>query len=241
MSVIISTLELIIPKIEYFFCIFLIAVLNRCNQALSKLATLLLPNRLKILHSLIGQEPKFLTSKYCSPLKRQMSVDFQFTKSSGATVQQNKQLVDSIIATIGLDKVVARPKKKITKDTKDAAVQTTKPYCDVCEIRESTKFYDVGTSIDADHFSASVHSQVVEQDLINSKSIFNPTGSASDTAPMSIAHMTPAQLVSQLAARAKTLKQTSDPAPAPSNQWRNPPNYDNRGGHYNNYGNNYRY
>lgn len=193
-------------------------------------------------HNIIGPEPKYIAPKYCSPLKRQVPVEFQFTKTYGKTTQQNKQLVDSIIATIGLEKVVSRPKKKVAKDMKDAAVQTTKPYCDVCDIRESTKHHEVSTSIDPEHFSSSIHTQVVEQDLISSKSIFNPTGSAADTAPISIAHMTPAQLVSQLAARAKTLKQTPDP-PQAMNQFgrRNPP-YDNRGQYHNNYDNyNYRY
>lgn len=197
-----------------------------------------------MLHSIIGQEPKYLTPKFCSPLKRQAAINFQFTKSSGESVQQNKQLVDSIIATIGLDKVVSRPKRKISKDMKDAAVQTTKPYCDVCEIRESTKFYEESTAIDPEHFSASIHTQVIEQDLFSSKSVFNPTGSAPGSASISISHLTPAQLVSQLAARAKTLKESSVPVPPPSNQWRNPPNYGNRGGHnYNHYDDysNYRY
>jgi hypothetical protein len=215
-------------------------VLSRCDQAITKLSKLLLPTSLLINNSIVGPEPKYLAAKYCSPLKRQPVIEFQFTKTSGTSVQQNKQLVDSIIATIGLDKVVSRPKKKAPKDMKDAAVQTTKPFCEVCEVRETTQMFDSSTSLDREHFTSSIHTQVVEQDLFSSKSVFNPTGGASEGAPMSIAHMTPAQLVSQLAARAKTLKQT-EPSQS-SNQFnrRNPPNnYDNRGGQYHNY--NYRY
>lgn len=218
-----------------------ILMLNRCNLAVAKLSKLLLPNRLLMNSNVIGQEPKYLENKYCSPLKRQPTVEFQFTKSSGSLIHQNKHLVDSIIATVGLDKVVTRTKKKIPRNMRDAACQTTRPHCDVCEVRESTKVVEAGTSTDPEYFSSSVHTQVLEHDLMNSKSVFNPTGSASAGATMSIAHLTPAQLVSQLAARAKTLKQTSDPEP-PSNQYgryNQPNNYDNRGQYHNNY--NYRY
>ncbi|KAM3955312.1 uncharacterized protein ACR2FA_007178 [Aphomia sociella] len=224
-----------------------VGVLSRCDAALKRLTKLVLPNRLVMNYNIIqGPELKCLAPKFCSPLKRNAAIEFHFTKGNeSAVAQHNKQLVDSIIATIGLDKVVAKPKKKSSKNTKDAACQTSKAYCDVCEIRESTKCHEIGTFIDQNHFSASVHSQVVEEDLMNSKSVFNPSGSVADGAPMSISHLTPAQLVSQLAARAKTFKQTSDSMPS-SNQFvrRNTPNnydYDGRGGqhYYNN--TNYRY
>lgn len=155
--------------------------------------------------------------------------------------------MESIITTIGLDKVVSRYKKKLPKDVKDAAVQTTKPYCDICEIRQSTKFHETNTSTDPEYFTSTVHTQVVEQDLVSSKSHFNPSGSVADGAPISISHLTPAQLVSQLAARAKTLKQSSPvPPPVHQNQFgrRNPAyEYDGRGGgqqYHQNY-NHYRY
>ncbi|XP_021184375.3 uncharacterized protein LOC110372141 [Helicoverpa armigera] len=210
-------------------------VMSRCNEAIRKLEKLVLPNHLMMNNHIIGVEPKSLESKFCSPLKRQAVIEFNFTKTNGPTLaQQNKQLVESIITTIGLDKVVSRYKRKLRKDVKDAAVQTTKPYCDVCEIRESTKFHEVGTVVDPEHFSCTVHTQVVEHDLVNSKSVFNPTGSASEGAPISISHLTPAQLVSQLAARAKTLKQSSPVPPSMhQNQFgrRNPNyDYDGRGG-----------
>lgn len=170
---------------------------------------------------------------------------FQFTSANGpSSSQQNKHLIDSIIAAVGLEKMVSRPKRKMPKTTKDAACQTTKPFCDVCEIREATTSSDGSTSIDRENFCSTVHTQVVEQDLVSSKSVFNPSGSVGDGASMSIAHLTPAQLVSQLAARAKTLK---NPETAPPNQYRRNQdydyNYDNRGGQsqqYQNY-NNYRY
>lgn len=225
-------------------------VMSRCNQALVKLEKLLLPNHLMMNNHIVGSKLKALESKFCSPLKRQATIEFNFTKTNGPILaQQNKQLVESIITTIGLDKVVSRYKKKLPKDMKDAAVQTTKPFCDVCEIRESTSFQEASTSTEPEYFSSSVHTQVVEQDLVNSKSVFNPTGSISDGAPISIAHLTPAQLVSQLAARAKTLQQTSPvPQPMHPNQYgrRNPNyDYDARGGagqqqYHHNY-NNYRY
>ncbi|XP_059046651.1 uncharacterized protein LOC131842146 [Achroia grisella] len=221
-----------------------VKVLKRCNDALSKLSTLCLPSRL-LIEQHDTPEIKSLPPKFCSPLKRIPPVEFHFTKASGSTTaQQNRQLVNSIIATIGLDKLVGS-KKKPRSNMIDAAVQTTKVHCDLCEIRESTQFNEVGTSTDPGHFSESVHTQVVEQDLISSKAVFNVRGSVSDGAPISISHLTPAQLVSQLAARAKTLKQTSDPMPS-SSQFtrRNPSNsydYSDRGGqhYYNN--NKYRY
>lgn len=198
---------------------------------------------------IIGSEPKSIESKYCSPLKRQADIEFNFTKTNGATVaQQNKQLVESIISTIGLDRMVSKYKKTLPKDMKDAACQTSQPYCDVCEIRDSTKVYEAGTATDPKYFTSTVHTQVVEQDLVNSKTVFNPSGSVADGAPISIAHLTPAQLVSQLAARAKTLQQTT-PAPlVHQNQFgrRNPNyDYDGRGGggapqYHHNYSN-YRY
>lgn len=192
-----------------------------------------LPNQLLFNHDmLLGPEPKYIAPKFCSPLKRQAPIQFQFTSHNGpSSSQQNKHLIDSIIAAVGLEKVVSRPKKKIPKNMKDAACQTVKAFCDVCEIRESTKFSEAATSIDRDHFCSTVLTQVVEQDLVSSKSVFNPSGSVGDGASMSIAHLTPAQLVSQLAARAKTLK---NPEPAQPNQYhRNQDydyNYDNRGG-----------
>ncbi|KAL4719317.1 hypothetical protein ACJJTC_000467 [Scirpophaga incertulas] len=217
-----------------------VLVLSRCNDALGKLSKLLLPNRLLMNNNIIGQESKCITPKYCSPLKRQAAVDFHFTKINASSVQQNKQLVNSIIATIGLDDVVNRPKKKLPKDMKHVAVQTTRPYCDVCEIRESTSRFEVSTATEPEYFTSSVHTQVVDEDLISSKSIFNPTGSASGGAPISIAHLTPAQLVSQLAARAKTLKQSSEPMTNQFNRRNTPNNYDSRGSQYhNNF--NYRY
>lgn len=223
---------------------FVFPVLNRCSQALNKLSgKLVLPSRLVMNNNMMAAEPKSLAPRFCSPLKRQGAVEFHFTKTCdvSATAQQNKQLVDSIINTIGLEKIVSRPKKKAQKDMKDAAVQTTKPYCDVCEVRDSVKFAECGTSVDLEHFSSTVHTQVVEQDLMNSKAVFAPSGSIADGAPISIAHLTPAQLVSQLAARAKTLKQSEPPPP---NQYmrHNPQNYDNqydKQQYHNNY--NYRY
>lgn len=198
-------------------------------------------------NTLGGQaDAKYIAPQYCSPLKRQACIEFLFTKANvSAAAQQNKHLVDSIIASLpDLQKVITRPKKKTPKNMKDAAVQTSKPYCDVCEIRENTQLHEASTSIDPEHFCATVHTQVMEQDLMNSKSVFTPSGSVGEGPQMSIAHLTPAQLVSQLAARAKTLKQTDFP---PSNQYqRNPSNnydYDNnigRGQQYQNYGN-YRY
>lgn len=221
------------------------AVLTRCNNAVSKLARLHLPNRLVIHNNLAGPEPKTITPKFCSPLKRQPSVEFHFTQTARASAaQQNKQLIDSIVATIGLDNnVVPRLKKKEPKNMKDASVQTSKPFCDICTIRDATKFYEAGTSVDPEHFSSSVQTQVLEQDLVNSRAVFNPSGGASDTSPISIAHLTPAQLVSQLAARAKTLQ--TQPHDADSQYMRRNPSgyeYDNRGGgQYQNNSYNYRY
>ncbi|CAH2041629.1 unnamed protein product, partial [Iphiclides podalirius] len=199
-------------------------VLNRCIEALAKLTKLELPNRLLISTDLIGQETKSLTPKFCSPLKRQEMVDFNFTKTNGKTdiVQQNRQVIDSIISTIGLTDLISRPKKLNPTNSKDAAVQTTKPFCEVCLIRDSTKTYEAGTSTDIENFTSTVHTQVVEQDLMSSKSVFNPSGCVTDNEHISIAHLTPAQLVSQLAARAKTLQQ-SNPVPRQFNR-RNPGN-----------------
>lgn len=138
-------------------------------------------------------------------------LEFNFTKTNGKTdtVQKNSQVIDSIISSIGLTELVARPKKLNRKDVKDAAVQTTKPFCEVCLIRGATKTTAAGTSTDVEHFTSTVHTQVVEVDLMSSKSVFTPSGCVTDNAPISIAHLTPAQLVAQLAARAKTLKQSN--------------------------------
>ncbi|CAK1582969.1 unnamed protein product [Parnassius mnemosyne] len=220
-----------------------VKVVKRCREALNKLSKLTLPARLLIDNDLIGQETKRLVPKYCSPLKRQATVDFYFTKTSGKveTVHQNKQLIDSIVSTLGLKNKVSQSSKKIRNGMKDAAVQTIKPFCEVCQIRESTQSYEIGTSIDREDFTTTVHTQVLEQDLISSKAIFNPSGSVSDSAPISIAHLTPAQLVSQLAARAKTLKQSE--VTHHSQFYRNTGNsydYDGRG-NGNQYNYNYRY
>lgn len=228
-----------------YVAILYFTVLNRCTTALNSLEKLTLPNHLIINNMLktTAMEPKAIAPKYASPLKRHMSVDFQFTTKNGtSTTQLNKHLIDSIIASIGLENEVARPKKKIQKNMKDAAVQTMKPFCDVCEIRESTVMKNAETSIDAEHFQSSVHTQVLEQDLMSSRAVFNPSGSVAEGPSMSIAHLTPAQLVSQLAARAKTLKSDQPPGPPPSQYRRNPPyDYDGgRGQHYQNY-DNYRY
>lgn len=218
----------------------MISVLTRCHNAMSRLGSIVLPNRLLINNNLIGTEQKQIVSKFCSPLKRQAVSDFYFTKfNPSAIAQQNKQIVDSIISTLDIEKVVGKPKKKSQKETREIAVQTTKPFCEMCEIRESTKCSDVETSTDPEHFTSTVHTQVVEQDLYSSKAVFNPTGGAAEGANISIAHMTPAQLVSQLAARAKTLKQSETHLP---NQFRHDGryDYDGRGDQYRNY-NNYRY
>lgn len=202
------------------------------------------PNRLLMNTSMIGPEVKALPPTFCSPLKRKLPVEFYYTNpSSAATSQHNKQLIDCIISTMGLDNVVTRPKRKIPKNMKEVACQTTKSYCDACEIRDATRLHEAFTSTEPEYFTSTVHTQVVEHDLVNSKAIFNPSGSISDGAPISIAHLTPAQLVSQLAARAKTLKQ-SDPASSSADYMRRPNNYDydgRSGGsqQYQNY--NYRY
>ncbi|KPI90918.1 hypothetical protein RR46_14422 [Papilio xuthus] len=187
-----------------------VKVLDRCLQALTKLSKLEMPNRLFLNNALIEQEPKSLTPKYCSPLKRQAPVDFYFTKTDceSETVRKNRQTIDTIISTIGLSEIVLRSKKNNNKNMADAAVQTTNPFCEVCYIRENTKTNNAETSIDFESFTSSVHTQVVDEDLLNSKSVFNPSGGAGNHEHISIAHLTPAQLVSQLAARAKTLKQS---------------------------------
>ncbi|XP_023952483.2 serine/arginine repetitive matrix protein 1 [Bicyclus anynana] len=222
-------------------------VLNRCNVALSKLGSIMLPARLIINNNMLtaGGEDNPTHAKFCSPLKRQPPVQFNFTKTDASSVnKRNKQIVETVISSLQLENIVGKPKKKPQNNMKDAETQTMKPFCDVCEIRESTMFNEIGTSIDREHITSSVHTQVVDHDLVSSKAVFNPSGSVADSAPMSIAHMTPAQLVSQLAARAKTLKQSDSPSP----QYRNQHNYEGRGGggggqfqhHGNNY-NNYRY
>lgn len=220
---------------------FVFAVINRCISALTKLDNVHVPNRLFMNSSTIESEIKAIFPKFSSPLKRTLPMEFFYTDPcSAATSQQNKLLVDSLISTMDLNDVVTRPK---TKNMKDAACQTTKSYCDVCEIRDATRLHEACTSTEPEYFSSTVHTQVVEHDLVNSKAVFNPSGSISDGAPISIAHLTPAQLVSQLAARAKTLKQ-SDP-PSSSNDYMRRPNnynYDGRSGgsqQYQNY--NYRY
>lgn len=194
--------------------------------------------------SMIGPESKALLPTFCSPLKRKLPVEFHYTNPSiTATSQHNKQLIDCIISTMDLDNVVTRPKRKIAKNMKEVACQTTKTYCDVCEVRDATRLHEASTSTEPEYFTSTVHTQVVEHDLVNSKTVFNPSGSISDGAPISIAHLTPAQLVSQLAARAKTLKQ-SDPPSSSTDYMRRPNNYDydgRSGGtqQYQNY--NYRY
>lgn len=167
----------------------------------------------------IGPEQKTLLSKHCSPLKRQPHIDFNYTVPNSSMAQQrNKRLIDTIISTLGLEAVVTRTKSS-SKNMKDAEVQTTKPYCDVCEIRENTSKCEASTSVDIEHFSSSIHTQVIEEELLSSKAVFNPSGSVGHGATMSIAHMTPAQLVSQLAARAKSLKQSDGEQSSQVNQF----------------------
>lgn len=223
---------------------FLFAVINRCVSALTKLGNMRMPNRLYLNATMFGPELRALPPILCSPLKRKPPVEFCYTNpNSAATSQHNKQLIDCVISTMGLNNVVTRPKRKVSKNMKDAACQTTKSYCDVCEIRDATRLHEAFTATELEYFTSTVHTQVVEHDLVNSKTVFNPSGSISDSAPISIAHLTPAQLVSQLAARAKTLKQ-SDPPSSSADYMRRPNNYDydgrSGGNHqYQNY--NYRY
>lgn len=222
-------------------------VLNDCNQAVNKLLKLLLPKHM-IISSSRSRKLEYLEQRYSSPLKRQQHVEFLFTKSfdSRDSAQHNKRVLDSIISTLDLEKSVLRPleKKKRISNMKEVAVQTTTTYCDVCAIRESTKYQDTATSMDLEEkkmFCSTVHTQVVEQDLLSSKTVFNPSGSSGGNSNISIAHLTPAQLVSQLAARAKTFKQHKPPQ-SPYNQqaaWRNSPSYDEM--HQRNKNNNYQY
>ncbi|XP_022114665.2 uncharacterized protein LOC110992954 isoform X2 [Pieris rapae] len=219
-----------------------VAVLNRCRLAMENLSKLGLPNRLLMNTRIKPQKEEkqtTLVKKFCSPLKRQGVVEYNFsTSSKSLMVQRNKEIIDSIISALSLEKIVAKP-KKVRNDMKDASVQTTLPVCEVCDIRESTKFSDMSTSINPEYFSSSVHTQVIEEDLYSSKSLFNPSGSSSSGPPISIAHLTPAQLVSQLAARAKTLKHTDTSHSAPR---RNFDNYHRGGNQYQNSNyNNYRY
>lgn len=219
----------------------MLPVLNRCNVALSQLGNLILPKRLKINNLMIGQEQKTIAPKYISPLKRESAVEFSFSKNEKSTItQRNKQIVESVLYALKLDKVVSRPKKS-PKNVQEVSVQTSKPVCEVCEIRETTKFCDASTSTEPEYFSSSVHTQVIEEDLVSSKSVFNPSGSSS-SGPMSIAHLTPAQLVSQLAARAKTLKQSDLPQQNPRGNPNFDYDYNRRGGnHFQNPNYNYRY
>ncbi|CAH2240496.1 jg26069 [Pararge aegeria aegeria] len=204
------------------------AILSRCNTALSKIGNIMVPTRLIINNNMLTAGPeKNVTRKFSSPLKRQQNMQFHFTKTDASTVtQRNKQIVESLISTLNVENVVGK-RRKPQKETKDAETQTTKPFCDVCEIRESTTFNEMGTCIDREHIFSSVQTQVVDHDLVSSKSVFNPSVNVPDSAPMSIAHLTPAQLVSQLAARAKTLKNTDS---QPSNQYRSQNNYEGRAG-----------
>lgn len=185
-----------------------VELLARCHDAVSNLSRLHLPNRLVILNENMPPDPKPLTSRYCSPLKRQPIISFNFTNVSGKT-DQNKQLVDAITATVGLDSYVVKPQEK-SRTTADKGVQTSTPFCQVCEIRDNIVFKNVETKIDASHFCSSVESQVIDNELLNSKSIYKSAGGISDGAPVSICHLTPAQLVSQLAARAKTFKRNDN-------------------------------
>lgn len=212
-----------------------VKVLNRCTTLVDKLSKLFLPSHLLVNMKTIGSEQKCLPPKYCSPLKRQPTIEFSFTNQSASMCdQRNKRLVDSIIATLGLESAIPRESKS-TKNMKDAEMQTSKPYCDVCSIRENTKTSDASTSTDPEYLSTSVHTQVIEEELLKSRAVFNPSGSISDGSTMSIAHMTPAQLVSQLAARAKTLKQSDQDHAASQGQssqfsrWYQSNNYGGRG------------
>ncbi|XP_030032829.2 serine/arginine repetitive matrix protein 1 [Manduca sexta] len=206
-----------------------ITVLTRCSQAAEKLNKLRNPFRFMIEKKNVNNEMLCLPEKYTSPLKRQAPVEFEFTKPADQSGTQNKRLINNIITTIGLEK--AFRKTKISKDVKSVGVQTTKPYCDMCEIRDSRIKCDVGVSTEALILTNTVHTQVVEQDLLSSKAIFNPRGSVGDSAPISIAHLTPAQLVSQLAARAKTFQQAEPPSTSNQYPRRTQPNsYDGRGG-----------
>ncbi|VVC94643.1 unnamed protein product [Leptidea sinapis] len=214
-----------------------ISVINRCTEAISRLGNLSLPNRLKISH-FPGQEQKCIEPQFVSPLKRQTAMEFYFSNMNKSMIsQRNKEVLDTVITTLSLEKIVARP-KMTSNNTKDVAVQTTKPVCEVCEIREYTKFSEVGTAVDPKHFSSSVHTQVLDEDLYNSKALFNAMGGSS--AQISLAHLTPAQLVSQLAAKAKSLKEPDSPQ---SLNARNVPNYNyfNRRGEYPESNFNYRY
>lgn len=170
-------------------------VLSRCNGALSKLSKLQLPNHMIVLnHKKTVEHMQPTLPKYCSPLKRQAAVYFQFTNPSGGTTSlQNRLLLESIISAIGVDSVdLVKPTVTV-----DVGVQTRKPFCQDCEIRNGVTYIESATSIDAEHFCTSVQTQVIEKELESSRSVLDST--------MSLSHMTPAQLVSQLAARAKSL------------------------------------
>lgn len=221
--------------------IFVFTVLSRCHDAVSKLSRLQLPNRLVMLNQMPSADPKPIMPRFCSPLKREPTVTFNFTNVSGVSIkQQNKQLVDRIIAAVGLDNVVEKQKKK--SNMRDVSVQTSTPFCQTCEIRESAIFSDACTAVDPGYFTSSVQTQVIDEDLLSSKSIFKSGGGIADGAPVSICHLTPAQLVSQLAARAKTLK-SNEESPAQSHY--RPHNREQQNsykyGHTSHYNKNYRY
>ncbi|XP_041981553.1 histone-lysine N-methyltransferase SETD2-like [Aricia agestis] len=205
-------------------------VLKRCHSAVSKLDELMPSNR--VIVGLRKKTRKSIAPQFFSPLKKKPIAEFNFTEiSASAIALKNKQIIDTIVSTLDLHDLVNRPKKVSSANMKDAAVQTTSSHCDKCTIREATSFTEVGTSIDQEHFSSSAHTQVLEQDLQNSKSVFTPSGSTSvGSAPISFAHMTPAQLVSQLVARAKTLKQSDNPSGRPPNQYQGRNPYDDRRG-----------
>ncbi|GBP58052.1 hypothetical protein EVAR_39768_1 [Eumeta japonica] len=206
-------------------------VLTRCYEAMNKLNKLQLPNRL-VMPTHLGNEPKALAVSHCSPLKRQMTIEFQFTNANfAATEQRNKQLIDSIATAVGLQHVLRR--KPTLKNTRETGVQTSHPSCVMCEIRESTGRRDVGTCVEREQLSRTTHTQVDEKELASTRTVFVPGGGVATSAPLSISHMTPAQLVSQLAARAKSLKDT-EPTPHPQA-------YAQRSTAFHNYQDNYKY
>lgn len=145
---------------------------------------------------------------YMSPLNRNSTVNYSFTSSKN----RNQLLLLPIINSTLEEKVGLEINSMPTeKSTREVAVQTMSFSCDQCQLKGAFRQENKGVNTMHRIFMNSVHSQVTEEDLASSKIVFTPNSKVAateDPKPVSLTHMTSAQILADLTAKTKSMQRS---------------------------------
>lgn len=145
---------------------------------------------------------------YSSPLNRNNTVNYSFTSAS----KKNNVLLLPVITSTLEEKVgIKTNDASAVRSTREVAVQTSSFSCDQCQMQGAFRQEDKSVNTMHRIFMVSRHSQVAEEDLASSKIVFTPNQKAAaveDPKPVSLTHMTPAQILADLKAKTKSMQRS---------------------------------